>query len=99
MNNISQKIIITIIPCIIGVFLLYGFLVRQTILNVVAREEVGRSVSSVLSSTSSLETQYIALKDGINIDLAYEKGFMDTDSPTFITRTTLSRASLAIRIQ
>jgi len=99
MNNFSQKIVLILLPCVVCVFLMYGFLVRQTILNVVNRENVGKENSRMLSSISSLEAQYMTAKANVNLEVAYAQGFKNADAPTFITRSGLGKADLSYRIQ
>ncbi len=99
MDNIPRKLVVTLVPCLVCIFVVYGFLVRQTILNVVEREKAGKEMSGMLSSLSSLEAQYLGAKEGINLDVAYAKGFKDAESPSFITRGSLGKADLPLRIQ
>ena len=97
--NIIKKLILTIIPFLICLFVFYGFLIRQTIINVVARENIEKNVRNMLSSISNLETKYMSVKGNINLDVAYAQGFKNADSPIFITRDGLGKAILSYRIQ
>ncbi|MDD5318548.1 MAG: hypothetical protein PHF79_01865 [Candidatus Pacebacteria bacterium] len=72
---------------------MYGILVRQTVFNVVARQQAENKVADLGSATSDLEYQYISAKNAITLDVAYAHGFKDVTNPTFINRTTLGKAS------
>ncbi|MEK9184792.1 MAG: hypothetical protein AAB866_01335 [Patescibacteria group bacterium] len=94
-----KKIILTTLPVLICLFVFYIFLVRQTIINVVARENIEKNIGNMLSSISNLETKYMSVKGNISLDVAYAQGFKNADSPIFITRDGLGKATLSYRIQ
>ncbi len=97
--NITKKLILTTIPFLVCLFVFYIFLIRQTIINVVAREKIEKDTTNMLSSISNLETKYMNVKGNINLDVAYTQGFKNADSPIFITRDGLGKATLSYRIQ
>jgi hypothetical protein len=68
----------------------YGMSVKQAIFNVVERENVEAQISLKNSELSDLESRYIALKNSIDINVAYAEGFKDSKDTQFITKSTLS---------
>lgn len=68
---------------------LYVFFVHQTVLNVSKRAEIERSVSTLRSSTTSLQAHHIAISSKITSELAYSLGYKEV-SPTFIPRQSVS---------
>ncbi len=71
---------------LVSLFALYVYLVNRTVMNVVAREQTGRTVATLSTSIGGLEFKYITLKDSITLDLAHEKGFMDFSPTTFLAQ-------------
>ncbi len=63
----------------------YGYFVKETIMNVVERERVMTESRNLNSQIGDLESQYIAAKNNITINLAYEKGFKDVSSTDYIS--------------
>lgn len=64
---------------------LYIYLVHKTVMNVVAEGNDQSAISSLSSTTGTMEFQYITLKNTITLDLAYQKGFQDTSPTKFIS--------------
>lgn len=75
---------------LVGVFFLYVYLVNAAVMNVVTRERVTGTMSELSTTVGNLEYQYMNLKNGVTLDLAYEKGFKDTSPTTFLARTSAS---------
>ena len=98
-NEISKKIVVMLLAAMVCIVFLYGFFVRETILNVVAREKVNKEASVMLSSIAALEAKYMNIKENISLDLAYAQGFKDAGSPDFITRGPLGKIDQLSRIQ
>ncbi len=70
---------------------LYAYLVNQTVWNVVARQKAEKSLTSLNSSTSQLESTYMAMKGGIDMTLAKSLGFNAAPNTKYINRTTLGQ--------
>lgn len=81
---------------VVSSFILYMFLVNGAVLNVVAREEVENDLATINSRVSELEFEYIALKNSITIQYAYDRGFKDVSEIAFVERTPSSNLSLNI---
>ena len=70
----------------------YVFFVNYAVLNIVKREKVEVQIADINSKLTETESKYIALKNGITLDLAYSLGFQTVQSPIFISRSSLSKA-------
>ena len=104
MNKIAEKMninqlekkIFWFLAGVIGISsMLYVYLVNQTILNIVMRENVESEMVDLESKISELEFEYITLKNDINIDYAYSIGFVDVEKVKFASRK-LSTQSLSV---
>ncbi|MBX4198206.1 hypothetical protein KW782_02615 [Candidatus Parcubacteria bacterium] len=69
------------------VFFLYAYLINRTIMNVVAREKTEQKIAVLSSVIGELEFKHMASKNRITLELAYEKGFLDTIPAQFIARS------------
>ncbi len=74
---------------------LYGVLVRQTVFNVVSRQQSENKITDLNSKIGDLEFKYMTATNNITIEMAYAKGFKDVTDPSFITRTTLGQVATA----
>ncbi len=72
---------------ILGISLImYVVGVNSTIHNTVTRQRLEASLSNLTLDISEKEFSYINLKNKINIDIAYARGYTDVTKPIFITR-------------
>ena len=71
---------------IILAILLYGYFLNTAIGSVVAREGIEAEMSRVNSVIGDLESEYLALKSSITLDIAYSKGFQSITPSNFISR-------------
>jgi hypothetical protein len=93
-NNFEKRLIYILAISILLSAGLYGFLVKQTIQNVVARKGLERSHSELSSKVANLEAQYISLTDSINLTLAHTLGFVETNNAVYAYKA--SRESLTL---
>ncbi len=74
---------------LVGMILLtiacYTVLVNKTVLNVASREKEQSQLSQVRSQIAELETQQIALKEGIDEKKAAELGFIEIADPQYLS--------------
>ncbi len=83
----KEKILFWLLAMVItAFFILYMFLVNGAIQNVVAREEIENNLATLNAEVSELEFEYIALKNSITIQYAYERGFEEAENITFARR-------------
>ena len=77
---------------LIGVILLcffsYGYLVRGTIVNIVARQNVESELSFLNSKVINLESEYLKVKNGITLETANGLGFVAVSGQKFVTKNT-----------
>ncbi len=65
---------------------IYMFAVRATIKNTAIRQNLENEVAIISTQLGDLEFSYIALKNKISLDLAYERGFKNVSSAQYISR-------------
>lgn len=78
---------------VIGIIILvstYISLIHSTVINVVEREKVINEIREKSTIVSELESNYFAMKDKINIELARAKGFQDSEVSSFISKKSLT---------
>lgn len=68
--------------------MLYVYGVNATVRNTVTRQNLETKVGALTTSISEKEFSYISLKNNVNIELAYSRGYQDVNSPVYITRGT-----------
>jgi len=66
---------------------IYMYGVNSAVRNTALREKLETESENLAVELSEKEFTYIALKNDISLDLAYERGFKDVSKPVFITRT------------
>ncbi|MEK7136423.1 MAG: hypothetical protein AAB821_02425 [Patescibacteria group bacterium] len=76
-QNIEQKIILVLGSLLLMQALMYVYFVNSTIFNVVARKESEEIISTTETEITGLVSEYMALSEKINLDLAYTRGFVD----------------------
>lgn len=81
----EKQIFYSMMMLLIVVSFMYGYFVKETIMNVVAREKLITESRNLSSQISDLESSYIAAKNKVTIDLAYSKGFKDVTSTDYIS--------------
>ncbi len=85
-SKLEQKIFFGLLLLLVLLFTTYGFLVKNTVHNIVLRESFGKERASLVSHISDLNTNYITLKNAVTLEVAYEKGFMPSREPHFVSR-------------
>jgi len=70
--------------------------VEMTVHNTVARQTLQKQSAGLATIVSEMEFQDIALKNNVNLNLAYAHGFKDVTTPTYISRT--AAASLSMNV-
>ncbi|HZS42934.1 MAG TPA: hypothetical protein VFA52_01815 [Candidatus Paceibacterota bacterium] len=72
---------------------IYGYLVNKTVWNVVARQRAEKNITLLNTQLGSLESNYMSLKNNINLNLAHSLGFSQTTDTKYINRPALGRLS------
>lgn len=92
-NNVfryKEKIFTFLVTGIVVMTSLYVFFLQKAIVNVVARENIVKQSRSLSTDVSELESKYFIVKNTVNIDLAHEKGFKDSEITSFISSKSLT---------
>jgi len=92
--NNKKNIVWALIFTVVVLFAFYGYLIKKTVLNVVERGRAEQALNTLGSKVGELEFQYIALKNKVNLDLAYTLGFKNVEKSAFISRKTPDILSL-----
>lgn len=74
----------------------YGYLVRSTIANIVDRKDYDQQVSVLTTKLTTLETEYIQLKNSITMESAKGFGFQAARTTKFVAKNILEPAGLSL---
>jgi len=78
-----------------AIFAFYGYFLNSAIRNVIARQNVEGQMSAIRVSQSSLESNYVALKDSVTLDSAKTLGFAEANDTLFINAEGPSKTALS----
>jgi cell division protein FtsL len=81
----KERIFIFLVAGIFVSIFSYAYFLHSAIVNVVERENVVKESKSISTNVGSLEAKYFSIKNTINIKLASEKGFKNSDDVKYIT--------------
>ena len=95
-NYLERKLFWFFAGLLLFSIIFYAYLVNQTILNIVERENIQENIIALSSEVSGLEFDYISLKNEINFDYAYSIGFVKVENVKFASRR-LSGQSVSLR--
>lgn len=70
--------------------------VEMTVHNTVARQTLQKQSVALATVVSEMEFQDIALKNNVNLNLAYEHGFKDVTAPVYISRAAAVSLSMNV---
>lgn len=86
-NQESTKTLFCLFIMIIFVCLFsYGYLIRDTIVNIVSRQNIENQLSVLSSDIISLESQYIKVKNAVTLESAQNMGFVSVLAPKYVNR-------------
>lgn len=87
-NSESGKVWFWSLTCMVGLCLFsYVYMVRGTIVNIVARQNMETELSVLSTKVTDMESVYIRAKNGITEDLAYNMGFIPATNQKFVSRS------------
>ena len=95
-NNINtvfkyrEKILNFLVFGILICLILYIYLLHSAISNVVYREKISKDNRILSTDISVLESKYFLVKNSIDMDLAYAKGFRDSEVNAFISKNPIT---------
>ena len=79
---------------VLSTVVLYIYFLSLSVVHVVMRKEVDTELSSLSSSVSSLEAEYIEAQHSVSADIASMRGYTLTKDKIFIDRTDTTVALL-----
>lgn len=72
----------------------YVYAVNAVVRNTVARQNLEAEASHLSAVIAEMEFSYIALKNDIDLEVAYARGYKDVSSPTYISRARTGALSM-----
>jgi hypothetical protein len=86
-----KKIGIGLVILTLGFGGMYGMLLNQTVLNIVAREEGERKLAELDMGLSEYEFKYITATSHVTLDDVLALGYVEDLSPTFVSPSEATR--------
>jgi hypothetical protein len=83
------------VGCVIMMFVYVGA-IEATVHNTVTRQTLQNQSEALATVVSEMEFQDIALKNNVNLDLAYAHGFKDVTAPVYISRSAAVSLSMNV---
>lgn len=79
---------VSIIAAILVLVLLisYVYFVNMTISTIADHNDFEDKIAAIQSGSTQVEEEYLSLQDGVNIEMAYNRGFVDTLDTKFVSR-------------
>ncbi len=77
----------TAVWIIVGLCLLYVYFMNQTVFNVAKRASLEQEMITRNSNISELEFKGIALRNNIDMQLAYSLGYKEIKDPRYVSKT------------
>ncbi len=81
----EKKIFWSLFSVFVFFIISYGFLLNGAIMNAVSKQNIEDQMTSLGSDVNSLESQYLGMENGISMDLAMSRGFVQISSDKFAT--------------
>ena len=91
--NTEKNIFWTLIGILFFCAIFYMYSINVTIRNVVARQNFENKVVDLSLSVGNDEFQYITLRNGVTLQLAYSLGFKDVKEKTYVSKKTVGYVS------
>lgn len=85
-DHFKKKLFWILVVSLFFSVIFYAYLVNQTVLNIVERENIQDEITTLNSRISELEFKYIALKNNINLEYAHSLGFINAKNVKFASR-------------
>jgi presenilin-like A22 family membrane protease len=88
----QKKMVKMLSMVLLVMFLLYGYFIINSVVNVLVRQELHSQSIALGSELGILESEYLALKDLINEDYAFTMGFVADDTRHYVERRSVVSA-------
>lgn len=69
----------------------YLYLINRIVVNAVARQNIEKEIAVISSRTSDLEESYLSLKNKINLNYAFSKGFIKVSNEKYVSVKTSNK--------
>lgn len=74
-NTIEKKLVLGLFFSVFLMFLIYGYFVNATIVNIIERKVTEERAGELIAEISNLESEYGSLRSRITYKYAYSLGF------------------------
>lgn len=81
----ARLFFLLVIICLLSLFT-YIYAINATARNVAVRQNLEKQITDLSTNLDSLEFTYIALKNNVTLELAYQLGFREVKSPLYVSR-------------
>ncbi|GMU74125.1 MAG: hypothetical protein AMXMBFR44_3240 [Candidatus Campbellbacteria bacterium] len=86
LNTFHKKAITALFGVLVMLLFAYGLLMSRVILQVMARNDIERSIAGATADIAFLESEYMKMADSLTLARAHELGFVDTHVSLFVSR-------------
>lgn len=90
-----ERIFYTLCAALALLAISYGYLLQKAIVNVVEREAMVKELRIATSRIADLESSYLALKNSVTLELAFDRGFKEATQLNYIKTGTRGQLSLS----
>lgn len=91
-HNPERKFFAVLFAALLLLCVGYGYFLNNAITAVVGREQAIGAIAALDIRLNELEFSYIALQNEIDLEDAYERGFVEAPAPYFVSRSPLPSA-------
>lgn len=81
-----KQVFYTLLTTLLVVGATYGYLLNQTVVQIVEHKAIAAKVAHLSTQVGELEHQYLAAQDSITLEHAKTLGFREITDPTYIAR-------------
>jgi len=64
----------------------YVYFVNMTISTIAQHNDLKDEIANIESESTQIEEEYLSLQDGVSVEMAYNRGFVDTLDTKFVSR-------------
>lgn len=87
LDTLEKRLVLGFFVLAVLLFFSYGYFIEASVGNIVERKNVEKDIALLNSSLGSLELNYVALKETVGVQKAYELGFVETKKVSFVEKT------------
>ena len=93
-----RKLFWYLVLCILAVISLYVYFVNQTVHNVALRQKSEKNIVQLTSRLGELEFKSISMKNKIDAEYAYTRGFKEVKNQKFVSKN-IKGGELSLRTE